>query len=92
MRLRLTLLYSGLFLASGLALLATTYLLFRGSTGVDLIVPTGTGGGSGLTGAHGGALMHAELQRVTAMFDAAVRRNSHRLHEGLIQSGIALAS
>src|SRR3982074_1966661 len=42
-RLRLTLLYSCLFLASGVALLATTYLLFRSNTGVDLIVPTGTG-------------------------------------------------
>lgn len=40
-RLRLTLLYSGLFLASGMALLATVYLLFRNSTGVDLIVPNG---------------------------------------------------
>ena len=36
-RLRLTLLYSGLFLVSGLALIATTYLLFRSTTGVDLI-------------------------------------------------------
>ena len=42
-RLRLTLLYSGLFLVLGLALLATTYLLFRSSTGVDLIVPNGPG-------------------------------------------------
>src|SRR5581483_7397379 len=45
-RLRLTLLYSGLFLVSGVALLATTYLLFRSSTGVDLIVPTGAAHGS----------------------------------------------
>src|SRR6516164_8907682 len=49
-RLRLTLLYSGLFLVSGVALLATTYLLFRGSTGVDLIVPTGTRHGVPRTG------------------------------------------
>src|ERR1700722_6271931 len=41
-RLRLTLLYSGLFLVSGVALLATTYLLFRSNTGVELIVPAGT--------------------------------------------------
>ena len=39
-RRRLTLLYSGLFLVSGVALLAATYLLFRSSTGVDVIVPT----------------------------------------------------
>ena len=45
-RLRLTLLYSGLFVVSGLALLATTYLIFRSTTGVDLIVPTGIPRGS----------------------------------------------
>ena len=45
-RLRLTLLYSGLFLVSGVALLAATYLVFRASTGVDLIVPNGTAYGS----------------------------------------------
>src|SRR5437868_3696735 len=38
-RLRLTLLYGGLFLVSGVALLAATYLLFRSNTGVDVIVP-----------------------------------------------------
>ena len=41
-RLRLTLLYSGLFLVSGVALLAITYLLFRRTTRVDLIVPNGS--------------------------------------------------
>ena len=40
-RLRLTLLYSGLFIISGTALLATTYLIFRANGGVDLIVPNG---------------------------------------------------
>ena len=40
-RLRLTLLYGGLFLVSGAVLLAVTYLLFRSATGVNLIVPTG---------------------------------------------------
>ena len=44
-RLRLTLLYGGLFLVSGMALVVATYLLFRANTGVDLIVPTGTGHG-----------------------------------------------
>ena len=42
-RLRLTLLYSGLFLVSGVALLAATYLIFRSNSGVDLIVAPGTG-------------------------------------------------
>ena len=51
-RLRLTLLYSGLFLVSGVALLAITYLLFRSNTGVDLIVPTGTRAWVDQPGAH----------------------------------------
>jgi two-component system sensor histidine kinase VanS len=81
-RLRLTLLYSGLFLVSGLALLATTYLLFRSNTGVDLIVPTGTAHRSISPGA---------LNEVRQMYAGAVERDTHGLHQGLIQSGIALA-
>lgn len=88
-RLRLTLLYSGLFLVTGLALLVTTYLLFRNSTGVDVIVPGGVPRGS--SGAHGAALNPDVVRRVREMFEAAVARNHHGLHEGLIQSGIALA-
>jgi len=80
-RLRLTLLYSGLFLVSGVALLATTYLLFRSNTGVDLIVPR-TPHGSTNPGA---------LNDVRQMFAGALERDRHGLHEGLIQSGIALA-
>jgi two-component system, OmpR family, sensor histidine kinase VanS len=91
-RLRLTLLYSGLFLVSGLALLATTYLLFRSSTGVDLIVPTGIPHGSTRPGAHHGALPSPDaVRQVRQMYAAAVERNTHGLHQGLIQSGIALA-
>src|SRR5437660_390951 len=91
-RLRLTLLYSGLFLASGVALLATTYLLFRSSTGVDLIVPTGIPRGSSSSGAHNGALPNPNaIRQVQQMYAAAVARNTHGLHQGLIQSGIALA-
>jgi len=92
-RLRLTLLYSGLFLASGVALLATTYLLFRSSTGVDLIVPTGTLHGSTSPGAHNDALPNPDaVRQVRQMYAAAVARNSHGLHQGLIQSGIALTT
>jgi two-component system sensor histidine kinase VanS len=78
-RLRLTLLYSGLFLISGLALLATTYLLFRSSTGVDLIVPNGPGASPDA------------VRQVEQMYSAAVQRHTHGLHQGLVQSGIALA-
>jgi two-component system, OmpR family, sensor histidine kinase VanS len=91
-RLRLTLLYSGLFLLSGVALLVTTYLLFRSKTGVDLIVPTGTAHRSTGPGALNDVLPNpAVADHVRQMFDGAVERNSHRLHQGLIQSGIALA-
>jgi two-component system, OmpR family, sensor histidine kinase VanS len=91
-RLRLTLLYSGLFLVSGVALLATTYLLFRSTTGVDLIVPIGTPHGSTGPGARNGASANPEVVRqVRQMYAAAVERNTHGLHQGLIQSGIALA-
>jgi two-component system, OmpR family, sensor histidine kinase VanS len=81
-RLRLTLLYSGLFLVSGFALLAATYLIFRGNTGVDLIVPTG---------ALHRSISPDDLNDVRRMFAAAVQRESHGRHEGLIESGIALA-
>jgi two-component system sensor histidine kinase VanS len=80
-RLRLTLLYGGLFLVSGVALVATTYILFRGNTGVDLIVPR-TAHGSTNPGA---------LNDARQMFAGAVERDTHGLHEGLTQSGIALA-
>ncbi|HJS93287.1 MAG TPA: HAMP domain-containing sensor histidine kinase [Solirubrobacteraceae bacterium] len=87
-RLRLTLLYSGLFLVSGVALLVTTYLLFRGNTGVDLIVPHG----SAVPGGHSGAPPNSDaIRQVRQMYAAAVARKTHGLHEGLIQSGIALA-
>src|SRR5947209_5820665 len=91
-RLRLTLLYSGLFLVSGAALLVATYLLFRSNTGVDLIVPTGTPHGSTSPGALKGALPNPNVARqVRQMYAASVARNTHGLHQGLIQSGIALA-
>ncbi len=89
-RLRLTLLYSGLFLVLGLALLATTYLLFRGNTGVDLIIPTGSPHGS--RGALHGALPSPQaIRQVREAFARATARKTLDLHEGLIQSGIALA-
>ena len=81
-RLRLTLLYGGLFLMSGIALLATTYLLFRSSTGVDLIVQRGSNGAS----------PNPDVSRqVQRLFATLVKRHTHGLHQGLIQSGVALA-
>jgi two-component system sensor histidine kinase VanS len=91
-RLRLTLLYSGLFLASGVALLAASYLIFRSTTGVDLIVPSGASHAATTPGArNGGAPSPEALRQVRQMFDVAVRRNSHELHQGLLESGVALA-
>jgi two-component system sensor histidine kinase VanS len=91
-RLRLTLLYSGLFLVSGVALLVTTYLLFRSNTGVDLIVPTGTPHRSTNPGALNHLLANPDaIRQVRQMYAGAVARHIHGLHQGLIQSGIALA-
>jgi len=91
-RLRLTLLYGGLFLASGVALLLATYLIFRGNTGVDLIVPTGTAHRSANPGALDHFLANPDaVRKVRQMYAGAVERDSHGLHQGLIESGIALA-
>jgi two-component system sensor histidine kinase VanS len=79
-RLRLTLLYGGLFFVSGVALLVTTYLIFRGATGVNLIVPNG--------GPHRSAGADAATQLKYAQI---VRRSTVELHHGLLWSGIALA-
>jgi len=40
-RLRLTLLYSGLFFISGVVLLAITYVIFRRASRVNVLVPNG---------------------------------------------------
>ena len=85
-RLRLTLLYSGLFLVSGVALLAATYLIFRSNSGVDLIVAPRNGGGL-----HGISPTPEVVRQVHQMYAASVARDRHGLHEGLIQSGIVLA-
>jgi two-component system, OmpR family, sensor histidine kinase VanS len=82
-RLRLTLLYGGLFLVSGVLLLAIMYLLFRQAGGVNLIVSTGSRHGS----ASSDALSHATELRATNV----VRRTSEDLHQGLLRAGIALA-
>src|SRR5438477_5622035 len=75
-RLRLTVLYGGLFLVSGVALLAIMYLLFRHTTGVDLIVPSGA--------RHPGPAVEQK-------FSQLVQRSSEDLHQRLLQAGIALA-
>jgi two-component system sensor histidine kinase VanS len=78
-RLRLTLLYGGLFLLSGLVLLVITYLIFRHYTGVNLIVPSGS---------HGSPSQNAETE---LRFAEVVRRDTDALHQGLFRSVIVLA-
>src|SRR5437764_2802798 len=91
-RLRLTLLYSGLFLVSGVALLAVTYLIFRSNSGVDLIVPSGISHRPAVPGAGNGAPPNPEaFRQERQMYAASVARNTHGLHQGLLESAIALA-
>jgi two-component system sensor histidine kinase VanS len=79
-RLRLTLLYGGLFLVSGVVLLGITYLIFRDATGVNLIVPNGS--------THGSAAQDAATE---LRFSDLVRRDTDALHQGLLRSVIVLA-
>lgn len=83
-RLRLTLLYGGLFLVSGMALLTIMYLLFRHDGGVDLIVSPRSPHASVSSQAvsHGTQLRYTEL----------VRRSIENFHQGFLRAGIALAT
>ncbi|MBV9593114.1 MAG: HAMP domain-containing histidine kinase [Actinobacteria bacterium] len=96
-RLRLTLFYSGLFLFSGAALLATTYLLVRRATGPTVVIKNGKAGSQPISGAAAGQYLsnsrlphnlpsYAQQARAQAVHDHAAE-----LHQLLIQSGIALA-
>ncbi|MGH9047332.1 MAG: sensor histidine kinase, partial [Acidimicrobiales bacterium] len=78
-RLRLTLLYGGLFLISGVVLLAITYLIFRHASSVDLIVSNGP--------VHGTAAKDAATEQ---RYAELVRRSTDALHHGLLLSVIVL--
>ena len=79
-RVRLTLLYGGLFLISGVLLLVFTYLIFRDASGTNLIVPSGAGRVS--------PSQAADLQ---ARYNETVARSTDALHEGLLRSVVVLA-
>ncbi len=80
-RLRLTLLYGALFLVSGTALLAITNLLFRRSTGINLIVPTEEPND-----------LSPHLRHVVeSKFTKLEHVHGENLHQLLVGSGIALA-
>ena len=77
-------------------LLAITYFLFRGATGINLIVvPTGTSQGS--TGPEsfkrscGPAVARYVQQVAQARVGKVEQANATELHQLLVQSGIALA-
>lgn len=97
-RLRLTLLYGGLFLASGVALLATTYVLVRRATDDPVVVttktaiaPTRTPGGAPRKPLPnlGELEAQAEQDRQRAQ-KAADRQHANELHQLLLQSALAL--
>ncbi|MGH2852519.1 MAG: sensor histidine kinase [Solirubrobacteraceae bacterium] len=95
-RLRLTLLYSGLFLVSGAVLLAITYVLVRGATGPDLIVAGGSPHGATGPRALEKALANPAVARyvrhvATQQYARVVSLHTNDLHQLLIWSGIALA-
>jgi two-component system sensor histidine kinase VanS len=95
-RLRLTLLYSGLFLLSGAALLAITYLLVRRATRPDLIVAGGSAHGPTGPRALKQALANPDVARylhhvAEQQYARVLSRHADDLHQLLIRSGIALA-
>jgi signal transduction histidine kinase len=92
-RLRLTLLYSGLFLICGAALLAITYLLVRHSTGTVVRTPSGVS-----VSAPAGAQEVPKISRasppqalIRQLEAARAHQHANELHQLLVQSGIALA-
>jgi two-component system, OmpR family, sensor histidine kinase VanS len=80
-RLRLTLLYGGLFLGSGVVLLVITYLIFRRAAAPNLIVVPKS---SAPTTA-------AEAAAAEQRYHDVVRNSTDALHHGLLRSVIVLA-
>ena len=99
-RLRLTLIYSGLFLLSGVVLLATTYLLVRHALGTGLFAQGPNGGaifgpssGIGRQVLHGSGLTSQKLHQQAAQLHAqAIRQNDTELHELVVNSAVALGA
>ncbi len=95
-RLRLTLLYSGLFLVSGAVLLAITYILVRRSSRPDLIIPGGSRHGPAGPRALKEALANPDVARYVRhvaeqQYARALQLHTEDLHQLLVRSGIALA-
>lgn len=101
-RLRLTILYSGLFLLAGAALLAITYVLFERSTATALFVNSTTGQKIAVKGSlpthvrpspqlHNGRPTAEQLRLAAQLGAQAGAQHAHDLQQLLIQSAIALA-
>ena len=96
-RLRLTLLYGGLFLLSGAALLAITYLLVRHATGHGVtvksrsILPSTPASPRHITSPELGRLRAEGAQALRQAGVAAARQHASELRQLLLQSGVALA-
>jgi two-component system, OmpR family, sensor histidine kinase VanS len=95
-RLRLTLLYSGLFLVSGAVLLAITYLLVRRASVPDLVVAGGSQHGPTGPRALKEALANPDIERYVRhgaeqQYARALQAHTDDLHQLLVRSGIALA-
>jgi signal transduction histidine kinase len=86
-RLRLTLLYGGLFLVSGGVLLAISNVLVRRATGGPVFTRT-TRSGQGPNGLPTPEQLQAQAEQLK---DAADRQHAAELDQLLLQSGIALA-
>ena len=95
-RLRLTLLYSGLFLMSGAVLLAITYLLVRRSSRPDVVVAGAGPHGPTAPPALKEALANPDVDRYVRhvaeqQYARVVSLHTDDLHQLLARSGIALA-
>ncbi|MFC8718783.1 sensor histidine kinase [Kitasatospora sp. NPDC057198] len=94
-RLRMTLLYGGLFAVSGSALLAVTYLLVRGAVAGTPVRgltagPAGAGAGPGAGPTPGPPLGGGTDLLPAPVAEAMARQKALLLHQLLVQSGVAL--
>jgi signal transduction histidine kinase len=98
-RLRLTLLYGALFLVSGAALLAITYLLVSSATGDRVVVGVGSEAerpaqvelGDGSADVPDNLLPERLDRQADRLSEQAANQRDEQLDQLLIQSGIALA-
>lgn len=94
LRVRLTLVYGGLFVVAGAGLLAITYFLTRRATGPFLLVDdkrVSVSQAEKLVLRDTAGLTPAQSQQAQQMRDNALQQHASDLHQLLIQSSIALA-